>query len=83
VNPLVVNGEKPYLYNNSDYDFSFDEICVTTNVNGISLSKNPANVVDGMKCLDLTSRNRMIYAYERIELDIPTNFITDKAQIPS
>lgn len=77
VNPLEKNGEKPFLYNNSDYDLSFDALCVTA-------KDAPDNVINGSEfCLDLTSRNRMIYAYETITLDNYPTFTTNKAWIPT
>jgi len=81
VNPLEEFGEKPYMYNNSEYDLSYEELCVIrvsdTSITWWDIRSNTTY------CLNLESRNRMIYAYERIEFPDFRNFNTDKDWIPT
>jgi len=81
VNPVEEFGEKPYLWNNSDYDFSFEQLCIKRDSDNSITGWN--TLANSTYCKDLTSRNRMIYAYEKVEFDDYPSFTTDKDGIPS
>lgn len=85
---LETKGEVPYIYNNSEYDLSFDELCTTTVQNrtvfGGSIS-NPANVLnDTTRCMNLNNHyDGIIYPGERIEFTNYPTYTSNKSGIAS
>jgi len=84
VNPLDSAGT-PFLYNNSDYDLSFDKFCIkrtsSDSVGGSTYALTTPHS-DAKNCIDLG--NEMIYAYERIEFadyNVFPNFTGNKAWV--
>lgn len=59
---------------------SFDQLCVKTTQSDGSVTPVPSNI-QSEKCISLG--NRMIYAYERIEMPEFYNFISNKNAIPN
>ncbi len=84
-NPLTIKGQLPYLYNNSDYDLSFDKLCIKrTDGSTVLTSSENDGGVDGQSCINIG--NNMIYPYETIYFsDYKTttpNYIWEKSGIP-
>lgn len=73
VNPYIKINEKPYIYNDSDYDFSFDRLCVKY------MEWNSLDYVNNVVCKDLPN---ILYPYQRIEFDNFPNFTWNKDLIP-
>ena len=78
---------KPYLFNNSDYDLSFDKFCIKRTVGSDKVGSQlvlKSSVASGEFCADI--QNDMIYAYEKVTLDdygITPVYTGNKEWIPS
>ena len=72
-NPLVENGEMPYIRNDSDYDLYFDQLCVT---------KKTGNTLDGTQtqCKNLGD---ILYPGEIVKFDSYPIYTGNKNNIPA
>lgn len=73
-NILQEKGQEPYLYNKSDYDLSFDALCVKKTL-------GDASITELQECINIW--NDIIYAHERIEMPSYYEFKSNKNAIPS
>lgn len=72
-NPLVENGEMPYIRNDSDYDLYFDQLCVTRKA-GTTLDGNQT------QCKNLGD---ILYPGETVRFDSYPIYTGNKNNIPA
>ncbi|MDD3646648.1 MAG: hypothetical protein PHH06_04570, partial [Candidatus Gracilibacteria bacterium] len=73
VNPYIKINEKPYIYNDSDYDFSFDKLCVKYK------EGNSLDYISKTICQNLPD---ILYPYQKVEFNTFPTFTGNKDLVP-